>query len=910
MPQDTAASSSLPRDNQPASEQQHPHSQQQQMIWQSETEKYANPIAGREVILELLAKHNKPISREELQQALHISAEEQQEALRRRLRAMERDGQLVFTRRQCYVLPEKLDLVKGTVIGHRDGYGFLRQEGSKNDLFLPIEQMRNCMHGDVVLAQALGMDRRGRREARIVRVLAEKSGQFVGRYFTDAGIGFVVPDDSRFSFDILIPPQDIHGARMGFMVVVELTQRPSRRCKAVGKIVEVLGDNMGTGMAVDIALRKHDIPYLWSDQVKQQLATLHEQVPESAKAGRRDLRHLPLVTIDGEDARDFDDAVYCEKKRGGGWRLWVAIADVSYYVRPQTALDNEAYQRGNSVYFPSQVVPMLPEVLSNGLCSLNPQVDRLCLVCEMTISAKGRISSFVFYDGLINSHARLTYNKVWHILQGDAELCQHYQPLLAALQELHSLYQVLDSARQERGGIGFESEEAKFIFNAERRIERIEVTERNDAHKMIEESMILANICAARLVERHQQAALFRVHDRPGSDALLAFRSVLGELGLQLGGGDKPQPKDYAHLLQVITGRPDQQMLQTMLLRSMKQAIYDPENRGHFGLALTCYAHFTSPIRRYPDLLLHRAIKYLLTQQRLAGDTGGWHYSSEQMLQAGEHCSMTERRADEATREVADWLKCDFMQDHVGDIFSGVITSVSAFGFFVRLDDLFIDGLVHVSNLENDYYRFDATGQRLVGQASGQTWRLGDHVQVRVLSVNMDERKIDFGLVASQRMPRRAGKTEREKRGKSKKSSSKRLSHGQTDALTSSCSRNSQDFAEEQLKGARGGKKRQTVHTAKTTNKAKTVQNATTESSTTQKKLKTRTRSTTEKNTTTVQTSPAANSTPVASNKTKKQQQITSGKQTARSNNQRPAVTKKRRAATRANQTIRQDDQQ
>ena len=436
-----------------------------------EAEKYANPIPSREFIIEHLTKREKPANREELAVELNIEGEEQIEALRRRLRAMERDGQLVFTRRQCYALPERLDLLKGTVIGHRDGFGFLRVEGRKDDLYLSSEQMKMCIHGDQILAQPLGADRKGRREARVVRVLVPKTSQIVGRYFTDAGVGFVVPDDSRLSFDILIPPEEVMGARMGFVVVVELTQRPTRRTKAVGKIVEVLGDNMGTGMAVDMALRTHEIPYVWPKAVEDQIENLREEVPEESKAGRVDLRDLPLVTIDGEDARDFDDAVYCEKKRGGGWRLWVAIADVSYYVRPHTPLDNEARSRGTSVYFPSQVVPMLPEVLSNGLCSLNPQVDRLCMVCEMTISSKGRLTGYKFYEAVMSSHARLTYTKVWHMLQGDQDLREQYAPLVKHIEELHNLYKTLDQAREERGGISFESEEAKFIFNAERRIE-------------------------------------------------------------------------------------------------------------------------------------------------------------------------------------------------------------------------------------------------------------------------------------------------------------------------------------------------------------------------------------------------------------------------------------------------------
>lgn len=453
-----------------------------------EAEKYANPIPSREFILEHLTKREKPASRDELAIELNIEGEEQTEALRRRLRAMERDGQLVFTRRQCYALPERLDLVKGVVIGHRDGYGFLRVEGRKDDLYLSSEQMKMCIHGDQVLAQPLGADRKGRREARIVRVLVPKTSQIVGRYFTDAGVGFVVPDDSRLSFDILIPPEEIMGARMGYVVVVELTQRPTRRTKAVGKIVEVLGDNMGTGMVVDMALRTHEIPYVHAGGGKQ-VSGLKEQVPEEAKAGRVDLRSLPLVTIDGEDARDFDDAVYCEKTR---WRL----ATVGGYRRrellraPRYTAGRRSAQPRDVSLLPSQVVPMLPEVLSNGLCSLNPQVDRLCMVCEMTISSKGRLTGFKFYEAVMSSHARLTYTKVWHMLQGDQELREHYAPLVKHIEELHNLYKVLDGAREERGGISFESEEAKFIFNAERRIERIEQTQRNDAHKLIEECMI------------------------------------------------------------------------------------------------------------------------------------------------------------------------------------------------------------------------------------------------------------------------------------------------------------------------------------------------------------------------------------------------------------------------------------
>lgn len=731
-----------------------------------EAEKYASPIASREYILEEMKKRTAPMSREDLAQALKISGEEDLEALRRRLRAMERDGQLVFTRRQCYALPERLDLWKGKVIGHRDGYGFLRAEGQKDDLYLSQDEMKKTMHGDVILAQPLGMDRKGRREGRVVRVVEPRNNQIVGRYFIESGMGFVVPDDSRLSFDILIPKEDIMGARMGNVVVVEITTRPTRRTQAVGRIVEILGETMGTGIAVEIALRTHEIPYTWPAKVTKEVADLKEEVPESAKEGRVDLRDLPLITIDGEDARDFDDAVYCQRKKGGGWRLWVAIADVSYYVRPQTALDTEARSRGNSVYFPSQVVPMLPEVLSNGLCSLNPQVDRLCMVCEMTVSEQGRLSSYRFYEAVMSSHARMTYTKVWKIIQGDEELREHYKPIVKDIEHLYELYQALDKAREQRGAIGFESEEAKFIFNAERRIERIEPVVRNDAHKLIEECMILANIAAARFVEKNEEPALYRIHDKPKEDSVLNLRSVFNELGLTLPGGLTPEPADYARVMKEVEDRPDREMLQTMILRSMKQAIYDPENRGHFGLALKSYAHFTSPIRRYPDLALHRAIKYQIAKEEGHGSqrwtpTGGYHSEMDTMLQLGEHCSLTERRADEATRDVADWLKCDFMLDQIGQQFTGIITSVTGFGFFVRLNDLFIDGLVHVSTLNNDYYQYDNVGQRLIGESSGQVYRLGDEVEVKVEAVSMDERTIDFSLISTTRTARNPGKTAR-----------------------------------------------------------------------------------------------------------------------------------------------------
>ena len=732
-----------------------------------EADNYDNPIPSREYIIEFLTKANVPMNRNDLFEALELNGEEQYEGLRRRLRAMERDGQLVFTRRQCYALPEKLEMVKGYVIGHKDGHGWVRPEGSTNkdnDILLPHHQMRTIIHGDLVLVQPTGTDKRGRKEGRLVRVLEERQTQIVGRFFFEYGYSYVVPDDSRIHQDILIPNELRGGARMGNVVVIEITDRGGRNRGMMGKVVEVLGENMAPGMETQIAIRTHQIPHVWPQEVEQQITGLGEEVPEEAKQGRVDLRALPLVTIDGEDARDFDDAVFCEAKKGGGWRLWVAIADVSYYVRPNSALDKEAINRGNSVYFPSQVVPMLPEVLSNGLCSLNPQVDRLCMVCEMTISDKGKLSGYKHYEAVMNSHARLTYNKVHDILEGDEELRERYRELVPHLEELHRMYKVLKGAREQRGAIEFETVETKFIFNAQRKIESIEPLIRNDAHKLIEECMIMANIASASLVEKAKEPSLYRIHEAPGEERLMGFRDFLGELGLDLGGGLEPSPTDYAHLMSQVGERPDKELIQTMLLRSMKQAVYNADNAGHFGLALQRYAHFTSPIRRYPDLLLHRAIKYLIAKEEGRNQdrwtpTGGYHYSFDDMDYYGEQCSMTERRADDATREVSDWLKCEYMQDHVGEELEGVIANVTGFGFFVRLTELHIDGLVHISTLANDYYQFDPIGQRLIGESFGAIYRLGDVVKVKVLAVNLDDRQIDFELVETSRKLRGEGKT-------------------------------------------------------------------------------------------------------------------------------------------------------
>ncbi|GEA12780.1 ribonuclease R [Alteromonas sp. KUL49] len=715
--------------------------------YQREKEKYDKPVASREYLMQVLKEAGTPLSFLDVCHVVNADDEESRIGIQRRLRAMEREGQVQFTKQKKYILQNQDELIRGRLIGHRDGYGFLRPDDKSGDLFISAGQMALFMHDDYVEARESGTDRRGRKEGYVTQVLQARSEPIVGRYYTEQGFGVVIPDDARLQHEIVIPPEHTNGARMGQVVVIEITQRARRKMNPVGKIVEVLGEHMAPGMEIEMALRTFDIPHQWPKGVTKQIESLTESVPDEAKEGRIDLRQLPLVTIDGEDARDFDDAVFCEPLDEGGWQLWVAIADVSHYVRTGTALDDEAQQRGNSVYFPEQVIPMLPEVLSNGLCSLNPEVDRLCMVCEMTIDAQGKLDQYQFYEAVMNSHARLTYTKVWQILQGDKDMHQRYEAHVPHLRHLHDLYRTLKKARQQRGAIEFETQESKFVFNAQRKIENIVPLVRNDAHKLIEECMILANVSAALTLEAHEAPALYRVHDKPDADRLTAFTSYLSEIGVPHRIVEDATPADFTDVVIKTRGRPDEELIQTMLLRSMKQAIYDGDNVGHFGLALSAYAHFTSPIRRYPDLVVHRALKGIIAKTQGKKSVSGYkNYTIEEIEQLGEQCSMTERRADDATRDVSDWLKCEFMLDHVGDTFDGVVSSVTSFGLFIRLTEYHIDGLVHITSLEDDYYHFDDVKQCLVGESGHRQFRLGDAVEVKVVAVNLDERKIDLLL--------------------------------------------------------------------------------------------------------------------------------------------------------------------
>jgi len=710
-----------------------------------ESSNYENPIASRELILEVIHEEG-AMMHEEIIERLNLRSEEQLEALRRRLNAMVRDGQLIRNRRDGYVPVNEEDLISGRVIAHPDGFGFLAPDEGDKDIFLHGRQMRTLLHGDRCVVQVSGVDRRGRLEGAVINVTERANDRVVGRLFTESGMSFVMADNKRITQDFLIPADQLNGATEGQIVIVEITQQPTFKARAMGRISDVIGDHMAPGMEIDIAIHAHNIPFLWPDEVKAQVKTIHEEVTEADKEGRVDLTKMPLLTIDGEDARDFDDAVFCEKN-GKGWKLYVAIADVSHYVERDSALDQEAYNRSTSVYFPERVIPMLPEVLSNGLCSLNPHVDRLCMVCEMEFNADGKMTSTNFVEAVMHSHARLTYTQVSAMLEdNDKALREQYKDVVPHLETLYSLYQVLIKQRKKRGAIDFETTETRIVFDENKRIDCIIPTYRNEAHKIIEECMISANIASARFLGKNEIPGLYRVHGGPKEEKIDDVKDFVLGLGLKFkkSGKGKVTALDYARIIEQAKDRPDFHLIQTVLLRSLSQAVYTPDNEGHFGLSLDDYAHFTSPIRRYPDLLVHRAIRHMIRGNKSAS----FFYRHSDMIHLGEHCSANERRADEATRDAVSALKCEFMQSRIGETYKGIITSVTGFGIFVELNDIYVEGLIHITNLPKDYYQFEPVSHRLVGERSGQHFQLGDAVTVNIAGVNLDERKIDFELVS------------------------------------------------------------------------------------------------------------------------------------------------------------------
>src|SRR5579875_677966 len=718
-----------------------------------EAQRYEHPIPSREAILALLAERGSLLRIDDIATALGIDDGLRREALDKRLRAMLRDGQLLQSRRGGLAPAERIGLIAGTVLANAEGYGFLRPDEGGDDLYLSPAQMRQVLHGDRVLASVVGVDRRGRQQGAIREVLERRPARLVGRVVEERGVTVVDPDDRRLHQDVLIPPDARNGARAGQIVVAEITEPPTEQRGPIGRIVSVLGERLQPSLIVEMAIESHGLPHVWPQDVVRESEAVEPNVTDTEYAGRVDLRNVPLVTIDGADSRDFDDAVYAEPVRGGGFKLIVAIADVSHYVEPETALDTQAYERGTSVYFPGFVVPMLPETLSNGICSLNPDVDRLCMVCDMHVDTDGEVTRARFYPAVMRSHARLTYDRVWQAIgERDAGVRRGLGALLPHVENLHALYKVFAGARARRGTIEFEGSEVEYRLDGHGDVVSLGARERNDAHRLIEECMIAANVQAAKFLVKRKIPAPFRVHAPPPADKY----EYLREYKLRLPPLAEVRPRDFAALLKRVADRADAELFRSVLLRAQSLASYQPGNHGHFGLALEAYAHFTSPIRRYPDLLVHRAIRYALA----GGNPAASLYTESKMAALAAHCSRTERRAEDAERDVDERYKCAWMEQHVGSVFGGIVTGVTSFGLFVELTDSKVSGLVHISQLPNDYYHFDVRRHELRGERTRAVYRLGDTLRVQVLRASMEDRKIDFRLVSDREdsFPRPQGK--------------------------------------------------------------------------------------------------------------------------------------------------------
>jgi ribonuclease R len=738
-------------------------------VEQSNINTYANPIPSREFIMALFDKVIKYLDREQIAHKLNLKESDQKEALRRRLRAMERDGQLMFNKQKGYQLIDQRSLITGVVSIHPDGFGFVSHHDSDKDLFLPKNQLSHVFNGDVVQIFVGPSSGRNRNCNKLINIVERKTTQVVGQLKRKGSVFYLIPDSPKISHKMDVDSDFLLNAKAGQYVNTTIVEYPNYRKNTLVKITEVLGDPQDTGMEIKLALCRHGISGQWGDGLIDHAETLGKHVSEKDKVSRADYRELPFVTIDGADAKDFDDAVYCEKSALGDWRLMVAIADVSHYVQPDDLLDIEAQQRGTSIYFPGHVVPMLPEALSNGLCSLNPNVDRLVMVCDMTINSKGVIIQSAFTEGLIHSHARLTYDQAYAVVAKQRsklakKVTETTPEIVPHIENLHALFQVLMSARRQRGAIEFETQEFKFDLTKKRKIASLSPIKRNDAHKMIEEFMLCANVSTAQFLDHHKIPSLFRVHDGPQQKKLTFLRAFLLEKGLSLGGGDKPSPHHYNTLLNNINHRSDASVIRTMLLRSQSQAEYTPKNKGHFGLAYDAYAHFTSPIRRYPDLLTHRAIRAKIRSGKLqkglhrllnwlsldkiadkALSTKAYPYDKLAMEVLAEHCSQQSRQAGEVSREVENWLKCQYMEQFKGDHFAGTISGVTNFGFFVELDQVAVEGLVHASNLSSDDFKFDAGKQQLSN--GKQSFVLGDKVDVVLNRVDLQQQKMDFTVL-------------------------------------------------------------------------------------------------------------------------------------------------------------------
>ena len=723
-----------------------------------ELQRYVNPLPSREWILTILDRIGIPVNTSVLANKLGITKEEKA-FFERRLNAMARDGQVLINRRGAVCVADKLALVKCRVEVHKDDFGFAipLNPADGNDFVLYARQMLGLMNGDIVTVRPVGIDRKGRREGQVLDIIERANKDVVGRLKLEHGVALLIPEDKRLGASIVLQPHSVGKAKAGQVVVASIESYPDASQAAVARVTEVLGDYADSGMEIEIAVRKHHLPHQFSSACQKQAEKISDHVKPSEYKNRVDLRELPLITIDGETARDFDDAVYAEKI-GRNYRLVVAIADVSHYVKPDDAIDVDAQERATSVYFPRRVIPMLPEKLSNGICSLNPNVERLCMVCDMEITYAGNIKSYQFYPAIMRSHARLTYTQAWDWISND----QTDDPLKKHVLNLYQLYQILLKKRLQRGAMEFDSIETQMVFNKQGKIERIIPVIRNEAHRLIEECMLAANVCAAEFLHKHKHPALYRNHAGPTSEKLINLREQLGLLGLKLQGGDHPTPKDYASLFQQIKDRPDRQIIEVMMLRSMQQAVYEPNNLGHFGLAYPAYTHFTSPIRRYPDLTIHRAIKAVLNHSK---------YEPKSWNELGVWCSQVERKADNASRDVENWLKTYYMRDKIGEVFSGRVSGMANFGLFITLDDVYIDGMVHISDLGEDYFNYHPELMAIIGERSGLRFKLGDKVTVKVVRADLEQSRIDLLLMNTEIKPKRSkskknhpSKSERKKR--------------------------------------------------------------------------------------------------------------------------------------------------
>jgi ribonuclease R len=734
-----------------------PRWQQEDPRFREESARYERPIPSREHLLAKLAAASRPLGFDALAATLGLRDPAERQALSKRLGAMAREGELLVNRANEYCLVARLPVVVGSVSGHRDGFGFLVPDDGGDDLFLPFHEMRKVFHGDRVAARVTGRDARGRPEGAIAEVLERRTRQVAGRFSLEGGVGFVTPDNRRISQRVVVPREATGSARHGDLAVVEITEQPGRNRDPVGRVLRVLPESGGADAAIELAIASHGLSHAFPPEVLAEARSCGRDVTAEARTGRADLRSMPLVTIDGEDARDFDDAVFAEPN-AVGFRLVVAIADVSHYVRPGTALDAEARERATSVYFPSRVLPMLPEELSNHLCSLMPEVDRLCMVCDMQVTRAGVVTKSRFYDAVMRSAARFTYTRVAAHLEGREPLARGPQARLAPVIDcLHQAFKSLRKEREKRGALDFEAPEVKVLVDAAGSPTGIREYPRNDAHRLIEECMIAANVQAAGFLKKRRLPALFRIHGKPDEERIEDLKRFLSMRGVHLEIGGDLKPARLQKVLAGISGRPDAAVLENAIIRSLPQALYQPLNIGHFGLALAEYAHFTSPIRRYPDLLVHRGIRHALG----SGTAANFAHSAREMEALGTECSLRERRADEAARSVVAWLKCEYMRPRVGQEFEAVVTGVTEFGLFVQLKGMQVDGLVHVTALPGDYFHFYERDRTLVGERTRLRFSIGDELKVRLTRVDSAERKIDFEHVAktaSHHHPRRRGR--------------------------------------------------------------------------------------------------------------------------------------------------------